>query len=276
MISRLPHLAVFAALLLLAWVLAHWTWAFLEPRQPEPVGRSAAPISGMVLAEKAVALHLFGGGVDLQPGAPMTTLAAPANIQVTGLYAGRDGRSGFAVLVLDGKPISALAGQEFAPGKVLHRVLPDSVEIDQGGQLVIVRIASAPISAPGSAGKGLGRQQGEAPVLQLAVQQLGPGQYGFSRKELTALLKRPEQFPLLGRFGPHPRGGALLEQSPASGLPDRLGLKVGDVITAINGKLLSGPSEVARLYEQLMNSDRVRVDVLRAGKKMDFGIQVAP
>jgi type II secretory pathway component PulC len=51
-------------------------------------------------------------------------------------------------------------------------------------------------------------------------------------------------------------------------------LKVGDVVTGINGKPLSGPGDVARLYQLLIKSERVSVDVLRAGNKMDFGLQV--
>jgi type II secretory pathway component PulC len=54
------------------------------------------------------------------------------------------------------------------------------------------------------------------------------------------------------------------------------GLKVGDVVTAINGKLLSGPGDVAGLYDQLVKNERVSVDVLRSGEKMNFGIQVTP
>jgi type II secretory pathway component PulC len=35
-------------------------------------------------------------------------------------------------------------------------------------------------------------------------------------------------------------------------------LKVGDVITSLNGKSLSGPGDVARLYDQLVKMKRER------------------
>jgi S1-C subfamily serine protease len=48
------------------------------------------------------------------------------------------------------------------------------------------------------------------------------------------------------------------------------------VITSLNGKSLSGPGDVARLYDQLVKNERVSVDVLRSGGKMNFGLQVTP
>jgi type II secretory pathway component PulC len=268
---RLPFLSAAAALLLLTWLLAHWTWMFLMPAAPGGSVEQPAPQLSKVLAEKAVAANLFGGGT--QSGEDMTAqpVAAPSNIGVRGVYSGHDGRTGFAVLVLDGNPLAAVVGQEFAPGMVLRRVLPDSVEIVRNGRIEIVLMAGASLSASAPSGAAAGKSG-----LMVNVRQLGPSQYGFSRAELLAVLKRPDQFPLLGRFAPHPRGGALLEQSPAGGLADKLGLKVGDVITSLNGKSLSGPGDVARLYDQLVKSERVSVDVMRAGSKMNFGIQVSP
>ncbi len=200
--------------------------------------------------------HLFGGTASGSEAVAATPQAAPSNIGVRGIYAGANGHTGFAALVLDGNPVSAVVGQEFAPGMVLQRVYPDYVEILRGGQLETVRMTTAP-QVPGAlnppqAGVGV---TGANAQLQMAVRQLGPQQFGFSRREMLAILKRPEQMVLLGRYAPHPRGGALLEKSPAGGLPEKLGLKVGDVVTAINGKLLSGPGNVAGLYDQLVKNE---------------------
>jgi len=265
----LPALALFAALLLLTWLLAHWTWVFLSPRQHGQAAGDVVTMSSKVLAEKVVGLRLFGAGVSTGEIVSAAPIAAPSNIGVRGVYSGRDGRTGFAVLVVDGNPIAALVGQEFAPGMILQRVYPENVEIVRNGQLESVRMASAQMGSPSATPT-------VTSGLLMNVRQLGSSQYGISRGEMLKVLKRPDQFPLLGRFGPHPRGGALLEQSPAGGLADKLGLKVGDVITALNGKSLSGPGDVARLYDQLVKSERVSVDVMRAGSRMNFGIQVAP
>ena len=267
--SRLPFIAVVTSLLLLTWLLAHWTWVFLTPRQQASSSSASAPALSKVLAEKVVGLQLFGGTATSEVIGESVPVAAVSNIGVRGVYSTRDGRSGFAVLVVDGQPISAITGQEFSPGLVLQRVYPDSVEILRGGQLETARMVTSTGSVASPSNPA-----GSSGALQMTVRQMGPRQYGFSRTELLAMLKRPDQMMLLGRYGPHPRGGAVLERSPAGGLPEKLGLKVGDVVTGINGKPLSGPGDVARLYQLLIKSERVSVDVLRAGNKMDFGLQV--
>lgn len=280
LLSRFPHVVLLAALLLLAWLLAHWTWVFLAPLQLGRIAETQLPALSKVLAEKVVNVHLFGGvGPSNVNTAAVAVAAAPSNIGVRGVYAGRNGRSGFAILVVDGKPVSAVVGQEFAPGMTLQRVYSDYVEILRGGQVETVRMAPLPTSSPGASSRspsGAANMPGEMTRLQMTVRQLGPGQYGFSRTELLAMLKHPEQMRLLGRYAPHPRGGAVLELSPADGLPEKLGLKVGDVVTVINEKSLAGPGDVTRLYQQLVESERVNVGILRAGEKMNIGIQVAP
>jgi hypothetical protein len=95
-------------------------------------------------------LQLFGVAAYGHQPTP-SVVAAASNISVKGIYAGRQGRSGFAVLELDGKPVSAVVGLEFAPGMVLQRVYPDHVEILRNKQVETARINTASISAPLSA-----------------------------------------------------------------------------------------------------------------------------
>lgn len=271
LLPRLPSVALFAALLVLTWTLAAWTWAFLTPRQPQGGVVPSAPVLSKLLAEKVVTFHLFGGMAgQAEPG--QAAVAVASNIGVQGVYSARGGRSGFAVLVVDGRTLSALVGDEFMPGVVLHQVFEDRVEIMRGGQIEVARMAA--VSMPEAANPAPG--MGGSPSLGMTVRKLGPRLYGFSRAELLKTLKRGDQLALLGRFGRHPRGGAVLEQSLDGGLPDRLGLRVGDVVSAINGKSLAGPGDVMRLYEQLIQSERVNMDVLRAGGRMNLSIRVSP
>jgi type II secretory pathway component PulC len=268
---RLPLFAAILALLLLGWVLFYWSSAFLALRQSGQARETATPMLNKVLAEKVVAMHLFGAGAAV--GVPVA-VAAPSSIGVSGVYAGRDGRSGFAVLVLDGAPISAVVGKEFAPGRVLQRAYPEYVEILHGGQLETAHMPNVSAAASTPQAVAPSAFKGRSTTLQMAVNQLGPGQFVLSREEMLATMKRSDQVHLLGQFTPNPLGGALLEQSPAGGLPEKLGLKVGDVITRINQKTLSGPGDVTHLNEQLISSEDVSMLVIRAGKKINVGIQV--
>jgi type II secretory pathway component PulC len=270
--AHLPQLMAFAALLLFAWVLYHWTTTFLTPRQQHQPVFHNAPVSSKVLAEMVVGLRLFGGGAVGNDALTPVPVAAPSSLGVLGIYAVRQGRSGFAVLVLDGKPLPAVVGQEFAPGMTLTRVHPDSVEIMRGGQLEIARMASAPISAP--VAPTAAAKLSPASGLRMSVQKLAPGKFTFSSEEMMTALKQPDQTVWLGNYSPHPQGGAQLEQSPTGGLPDQLGLQVGDVITRLNGKRLIRPGDMARLYEQMVKSESVNMEVMRAGNKINVGIQV--
>lgn len=268
-LARLPSVALFFAMVLLAWTLAHWTWVFITPRPSGETATTSAPVLGKLLAEKAAAFNLFGGSPG-GVGSDQAPVAAPSNIVVQGLYAARDGRSGFAVLGVDGRILSALQGEEFMPGMVLHQVFADRVEIQRGGQIEVARMAAA-MAAAAQAGV-----VAEPAGLRVEVNELGPRLYGLSRAQLLKSLRSVDQLALLGRFGRHPRGGLVLERSQAGGLPDKLGLRVGDVVTGINGKSLVGAGDMVRLYEQLVKSERVNVDVLRAGGKMNINIQVKP
>lgn len=269
MLTRLPSIVQFAALVLLAWVLAHWTWVFVTPRAAGEAASSAMPVLGKLLAEKVVGYRLFGGlGGGVEAG--QAPVAAPSNIVVQGIYAARDGRSGFAVLVVDGRTLSAMLGDEFMPGLVLHQVFADRVEIQRGGQIEVARMAAA--MAPAAQANLVAEPTG----LRVEVNELGPRLYGLSRAQLLKSLRTADQLALLGRFGRHPRGGLVLERSPAGGLPEKLGLRVGDVVTGINGKSLAGAGDMVRLYEQLVKSERVNVDVLRTGGKMNVNIRVKP
>ncbi len=268
MLTRLPSIALFLALVVLAWTLAYWTWVFVTPRPSDTAAAATPPVLGKLLAEKVVAFRLFGGLVGATaPG--QEPVAATSNISVQGIYAARDGRSGFAVLVVDGHTLSALQGNEFMPGMVLHQVYPDRVEIQRGGQIEVARMPATMVAAQAGA-------VAEPAGLRVEVKELGPRLYGFSRAQLLKSLRSADQLALLGRFGRHPRGGLVLENSPAGGLPEKLGLRVGDVVNGINGKSLSGMGDMVRLYEQLVKSERVSVDVLRAGGNMNINIRVTP
>lgn len=271
---RLPLFAAFLALLLLGWLVFYWSSEFLAPRQQTGVATQSVPMQSRLLSEKVAAMHLFGS--DATAAVPVNVVAAPSSIGVRGIYAGRDGRSGFAVLELEGTLVSAVVGAEFAPGRILQRVYPEYVEILHDGQLETAHLPNAATKASPSTSMSVAPAslKGRSTVLEMAVNQLGPGQFVLSREELLATMRRPEQAHLLGQYTPNPLGGALLAQSPVGSLPDKLGLKAGDVITRINRKMLSGADDVAQLNEQMVNSEDVSMLVIREGKKINIGIQV--
>ena len=126
--SNLPQTAVIvlvtvAALALLGYVAAYWSWAWLAPR-PEARSQVAAEVGGGPSAGV-----LFGiAQLDRNPTAPSTSA-----IRLLGIVAATEGRRGYAVVQLESKEILAVPeGEEVAPGIRLAKVGIDQIILERG------------------------------------------------------------------------------------------------------------------------------------------------
>lgn len=146
-----PLLAWGVALAVAAWVAADLFWRFTAPRPPAlPVATEPDPLRA---AQAIASRHLFG--IAANPGAPAAVAAAPGRYAVQAVVTGGAGRSGWAVLTIDGGPQQGFVeGQEVRPGVTLARVTSDGVELTVGGARQRVALADrgttgAAQSAPG-------------------------------------------------------------------------------------------------------------------------------
>lgn len=118
-------LVTVAALVLLAWVAAYWTWEWFAPR-PEPRAQAAANLGG----DAASANSLFG---NLERG---RNSAAPTGIAIRllGIVAATAGRRGYAVMRLEPREIIAVReGEDITPGIRLAEVGADHVILERSG-----------------------------------------------------------------------------------------------------------------------------------------------
>ena len=123
--SALVALATFAALALLAVVLAYWMWAWFAPR-PEPRAPAAAQAGGATLE---AANGLFGSAQG-----PKGLAASSSSAKLVGVVAASGSRAGYAVLRLDAKKsVAVLQGEEVEPGLRLAEVHPDHVVLERSG-----------------------------------------------------------------------------------------------------------------------------------------------
>jgi len=134
----LGKLATIAMLALLAWLGARWFWNLTVPATPDPAIVVDTDPSGV--AQTIAARHLFGEAPA--QGAMGAGASSAANIKLHGVVApARRGQIGIAILSSQGQPAVAVrVGEEILPGITLHRVLPRSVEIDQGGQVRLLTL----------------------------------------------------------------------------------------------------------------------------------------
>lgn len=116
-------LATLCAVLLLAVVLAYWTWAWFAPRA-EP----RSPVVTAPAGRTAAAFGLFGQG-------PQAGLAATSSgMRLLGVVAAAPGRQGYAVMQLGARDVvAASVGEDFAPGLRLAEVQPDHVIVLRNG-----------------------------------------------------------------------------------------------------------------------------------------------
>ncbi len=117
-------LMTLAALGLLGWVLAYWTWAWLAPR-PEP--RAYAETGGRAASASA----LFGSAQRDPNRAAPTGMA----IRLLGVVAASPGRRGYAVVEMEPRQIIAAGeGQDIGPGLRLVEVHADRVILERNGK----------------------------------------------------------------------------------------------------------------------------------------------
>ena len=137
-IPWLGRLATLAVIALLAWLGARLFWALTAPATPEPA--IAVDTDPSRVAQTIVARHLFGEAPA--QGTAGAVASRSADIKLHGVVApGKRGHTAIAILSSKGRPaVVVRVGDEIVPGVTLQRVLPRSVEIDQGGQVLTLTL----------------------------------------------------------------------------------------------------------------------------------------
>jgi len=108
------------AVIVLAALLARWTWIFIAPKD------TALPTTA-AWKNTAEADHLFGD-VPATDANPSSSLG---NVQLVGVFA--HPTAGFAVLSVDGKQVGVGLGELVMPGARLVATQADHVLIERGG-----------------------------------------------------------------------------------------------------------------------------------------------
>lgn len=123
--TALVSVLTFAALALLALVLARWTWALLAPRT-----EAAVPSSAVAEGRGEAARSLFGNApIASQAAAPT---ASPINL--LGVVAAAGGHAGYALLQLEDKRTLAVReGEDVTDGIRLQQVTSDHVVLERNG-----------------------------------------------------------------------------------------------------------------------------------------------
>jgi general secretion pathway protein C len=238
-------------------------------KSPEPVmTRAVQPHkrSG-VDVQSVVSAHLFGvATVDPRTQDPANAPLSSANLVLAGTIATQDPKHGVAI-ISDGGPSKVYSVGDNVNGATLHSVYLDHVILDRAGTLetlVLPRLLSGSRPTPGTARAG-GNPRTVAAVdtIRRMVQQ----DPGILDQVMRTVASYDNAAGKLRGFRAYPGKNRAIFS--------KLGLKPGDLVTAINGTVLDDPQHSQDVFNTIQTSDHVTVTVERAGQKQDITLNIA-
>jgi general secretion pathway protein C len=269
LLRRLPRTNVYSAfeLLLLAALAvqcARLVWSIATPVgplgdwRPAQAGFSGSPSA--VLESFDPFFRLNGGD-----GGP----AVVTSLQLT-LYGTRldEAMGGGSAIIAgpDGVQQSVPVGQEIMPGVRLKAVSFDHVTIDRGGAEEDLFIAQGDPQNPGAA-----PASSNAPPV--ATEPPPPPARGDEAGITIAQLRSDIGF--IPRVdGGRVSGLVVRPQGPGAAFR-QAGLREGDIVTAIDGRAISGPNDLDRLGARFAKGGNLSITIERGGQTLPLVITIA-
>jgi general secretion pathway protein C len=261
---------VFGALILLQLLQIGYPYIAKPVKSPQPVLAPApprAPRSGVDI-QTVVSAHLFG----IPPAATQDEGNAPqssANLLLAGTIATQDPKHGVAIISDGGAPSKVYSVGERIGGASLHSVYLDHVILDRSGALETLLL---PRQLPPS---------GRGP----AVARRTPGGDPRTVAAVDNIRKMVQQDPnildqVMRTVASYDNAAGKLRGFRAypgrnRAIFSKLGLKAGDLVTAINGTPLDDPQRSQDVFNTIQTSDHVTVTVERGGQRQDITLNIA-
>jgi general secretion pathway protein C len=251
-----------AAMLLLTYSLAQWSWRLMEPVPVQNDQRPTAPIAdGAAELRQLLSANLFGQADAALSSAsiPLTSL----NLVLTGVMVG--GANNFAFISVNGSNETAFAiGDEILAGATLHSVYPDRAMLRRGGALESLMLKDSLALPEGSI---ITSPQYRNTTPPAGIRGSG-NTFSVDRSTLTQQMQKPE-FLTQALMVPNAGGGFLVREIQPGSIYEKLGVRAGDVIRSVNGQPINNMDEVMKLYQELGGINRagnVAIEVTRGGR----------
>ena len=277
---------------LAVWLLVRLV-LLLVPRGDAALDASAARVAataGSAPTQSIAKWHLFGN----TPGA---TSGANATVSTTGMVlrgtlADRDPAAGIAVISGgggDGSERAFRAGEAVAGGIKLARVYPDRVILLRDGVEETLALTRDRNLEPGNvvrqptpgdtraSSTNASRSQRNAAATNAPAVSTTQAPADW-QQTVDRLRQNPDELAKRVQIVPVLDGGKLTGVRVAPGsdaaLIGQIGLKSGDVVTAINGAPVDSLARGQQILESLRSASNARVTVLRDGKPTDVVISL--
>jgi len=274
--QHLPFWVSLLFVVLIAYYLARIAWMLypasddLTWTPPQMIGAAQQSKTGGVQSAdygSIVNAHLFGMATEsAEPAAVVETENAPdtrLNLKLRAAVAATSEDVAHAIIA-DGSGNEKVyfVKSSIPGGATLHRVHADRVILNRGGVLETLRL---PREFESSATSASARRTPRAASPQASnVQQLLTN----NAASLTEII-RPQPFMPNGQLkGYRVFPGRNRQQFIA------LGLRPGDLVTAVNGVALNNPAQGMEIFRSLGDSSQVSVTVERAGKEQQLNLDI--
>ena len=229
------------------------------PAMPAPSQSQTVDVAAITSA------HLFGEApVESRPqGDAATAQQTSLPLVLVGIIAADDPKDGLAILGENAAGAKVYAVGDNVPGGAkLHQVLADKVILDRNGVLESLMLPRA--LQPGAAPPSTAALQTEAPIMD-RMRKLITNDPG-----LMADIMRPQPVFAAGK-----QKGYRVYPGRNRQAFQRLGLRPGDLVTAINGTPLDDPARGQEIFSTLGSSSEAHITVTRGGQQQDLTLNIA-
>jgi len=272
--QHLPPWVSLALVVLIAYYLARIVWLLYPAGDaalwtpPQVTGNRVEQNAGVSASayDNIVQAHLFGtASLDNSAPAVVETEDAPdtrLNLKLRAAVAASDKDAAHAIIA-DGSGNEKVyfVGGSIPGGASLHRVHPDRVILNRGGVLESLRL---PREFDGQ-GVSTSTRRTSSPGRSTSVQQM----INNNAASFVEII-RPQPFMPNGKMkGYRVFPGRNRQQFIA------LGLRPGDLVTAVNGVALDDPSRGMEIFKTLGDASQVDVTVERGGQRQDLSLNIA-
>ena len=239
-------------------------------KSPQPVLTSTAPPvpRSRFDAQSVVSAHLFGvapanSGAQDPANAPQST----ANLVLAGTIATQDPKRGVAI-ISDGGPSKVYSVGDAIGGASLHSVYLDHVILDRAGALetlLLPRLLGPGMHAPPIVLRPGGDPRTVAAVdnIRRMVQQ----DPGLLDQVMRVVPSYDSAAGKLRGFRAYPGRNRQIF--------NKLGLRAGDLVTAINGTALDDPQHSQDVFNTIQSSDHATVTIERGGQRQEITLNIA-
>ncbi len=267
-LARAPQVVTFLLALALAAQLALIVVGITSrSRQTAPPPVAAAPPQAQLDIGGLVNSHLFGNAVVQNTNGDGAN-APPSSMPLVlaGLLATDDPKEGMAIIGESAAAAKVVAvGQQVPGGATLHSVYNDRAVIDRNGALESVLL---PRRAAGTLSPPPPPVASAAPPNDAAIERMR--RLVSDDPNIIGQVMRPQPVFAGGKM----RGFRVYPGANRQAFA-RIGLRAGDLVTAINGTPLDDKDRAQEIFATLNSSTDARVTVTRNGRQQELVLNIA-